>query len=116
MVTAKSLSSARLQEEASLGSRFVHYPYTISLIFVTLRRESPVFLVKAGNSKRSGAWVYILASILLGWWGIPFGPRDTIRAIHKCWKGGEDVTDELMSTVAGHILFQESQQTSKATA
>jgi len=28
-------------------------------------------------------------------------------------KGGKDVTDEVMATVAGHILFQEAQMQKK---
>ncbi|MFZ9388663.1 MAG: hypothetical protein ACO25B_12355 [Chitinophagaceae bacterium] len=109
-------SAARLQEEADRGARFVFYSYTVSLLVVTLRRNTSVYMIKPGSGRKPQAWFCILVSALLGWWGIPNGPRDTIRAIRKNLKGGEDVTDEVMATVAGHILFQESQRSSKATA
>ena len=50
----------------------------------------------------------VIISALLGWWGIPFGPKFTLESIRTNMKGGKDVTDEVMATVAGHLLFQES--------
>lgn len=52
---------------------------------------------------------FIIISVLFGWWGIPFGPKYTIESIRTICKGGKDVTDEVMATVAGHILFKEVQ-------
>jgi hypothetical protein len=33
-----------------------------------------------------------LATLLLGWWGIPFGPVFTIRALYRNLAGGDEVT------------------------
>ena len=112
----EGLSAANLQQEAEKGARFVYYTYTISLLVITLRRNSGVYMIRGGESKRSKSLLFTLLSILFGWWGIPYGPKYTIESIRTNLKGGKDVTDEVMATVAGHILFQESQKVKKATA
>lgn len=107
------LSASDLQKEAEKGARFVYYPYTISFIVITLRKTSGVYLIKAGENPLSRSWRFTLISLLFGWWGIPFGPKFTLQSIKVNQKGGKDVTDEVMSTVAGHILFQEAQKQQK---
>lgn len=111
------MSAADLQREAEKGARFVYYSYTLSFIIVTLRKTSGVYLIKAGENAVQRGFRFTLLSLLFGWWGIPFGPKFTLQSIRVNRKGGNDVTDEVMSTVAGHILFQESQrQQKKVTA
>ena len=111
------MSAADLQREAEKGARFVYYSYTLSFIIVTLRKNSGVYLIKAGENATQRGFRFTLLSLLFGWWGIPFGPKFTLQSIRVNRKGGNDVTDEVMSTVAGHILFQESQrQQKKVTA
>ena len=112
----EGLSAADLQLEADKGARFVYYAYTISLLLVTLRRTSGVYMIRGGESHRAKGLPFTLVTMLFGWWGIPYGPKYTIESLRTNLKGGKDVTDEVMSTVAGHILFQEAQQVKKATA
>lgn len=116
ILNIEGLSAHDLQAEADKGARFVYYEYAISLLVVTLRRSSGVYMIRGGESKRSKGLPFTLVSLLFGWWGIPYGPKYTIESIRTNLKGGKDVTDEVMATVAGHILFQEAQQVKKATA
>lgn len=109
----EGLSAANLQQEADKGARFVYFPYTISLLFVTLKRTSDVYMIRAGERAASRGLRFTLISLFFGWWGIPYGPKYTIDSIRTNRKGGKDVTDEVMSTVAGHILFQEAQRQQK---
>jgi hypothetical protein len=104
------LSAMDLQREADKGAKFVYFTYTISLLVVTFKRTSGVYLIRAGESTAARASRFTLLSSLFGWWGIPFGPKYTLESIRTNAKGGKDVTDEVMATVAGHILFQEAQQ------
>ncbi len=110
------LSATDLQKEVEKGARFVYFTYAISLLFITFRRNSGVYMIHAGESVRSKGLPFTLVSVLFGWWGIPYGPRYTIESIRTNLKGGKDVTDEVMSTVAGHILFQEAQKVRRETA
>lgn len=112
----EGLSATDLQMEADKGARFVYFSFTISLLVVTLRRNSGVYMIRGGESARSKSLPFTLLSALFGWWGIPFGPKYTLESIRTNLKGGKDVTDEVMSTVAGHILFQEAQRERRATA
>lgn len=112
----EGLSATDLQQEAAAGARFVFFRYTISLLVVTLKRTSDVYMVRVGRKTSAIGWRYSLISILTGWWGIPFGPSLTLNSLRTNWKGGVDVTDEVMSTVAGHILFRESEQKKKLQA
>ncbi|MDZ4796293.1 MAG: hypothetical protein SGI83_18630 [Bacteroidota bacterium] len=107
------LSPDNLQTEVMKGGRFIYYPYVISLILVTFKRTSGVYLVRGNKSARTKAWPFLLISVLFGWWGFPFGPKYTLESIRTNMKGGKDVTDEVMATVAGHILFQEAQMQKK---
>ncbi len=104
------LSAERLQTEVEEGGQFVYYPFVFSLIVVTFKRTSGVYLVRAGENAVAKGLPFTLISVFFGWWGIPFGPKYTLQSISTNMKGGKDVTDEVMATVAGHVLFKEAQK------
>lgn len=104
------LSAENLQEEVKQGGRFVYYAFTISLIVFTFKRTSGVYLLRKNESAVGKGMGFTLLSCLFGWWGFPFGPKYTIESIRTNMKGGKDVTDEVMATVAGHILFKEAEK------
>lgn len=109
----EGLSAADLQQEADNGARFVYFQYAISIIAVTFRKTSGVYMIKKGESVSKRGMPFTIISVLFGWWGIPYGPKYTLESIRVNQKGGKDVTDEVMATVAGHLLFQEAQQMKK---
>ena len=108
------LSADMLEQEVSKGGRFIYYAFTISLIIVTFKRTSGVYLVRAGENSVTKGIPFTILSVLFGWWGFPFGPKYSIESIRTNLRGGKNVTDEVMSTVAGHVLFREIQQSKKA--
>jgi hypothetical protein len=61
------------------GGRFVVYPYCISIIVLSFKRSSEVVFVEP--AKRGKPVRYVLVSLVLGWWGIPWGPVWTIQSI-----------------------------------
>ena len=103
------LSATDLLREAEEGGRFIYFPFTVSLVVLTFKRTSGVYLVRTKEHRWSKAYPFILLSLFFGWWGIPFGPKYTIESIRTNLRGGKDVTEEVMATVAGHILFRENQ-------
>jgi hypothetical protein len=105
----EGMSAADLQNESEKGGRFVYYAFTISLLVVTFKKTSGVYLIRAKESAVSKGVPYTLLSFILGWWGFPFGPKYTIESIRTNINGGKDVSDEVMQTVAGHLLFQEAE-------
>lgn len=109
------LSASDLQDEVSKGGRFVYYPFTVSLVLFTLKRTSDTYLVRAGETAIGKRVFFTMVSLLFGWWGIPFGPKYTFRSIVTNLRGGKEVTDEVMATVAGFVLFEETQRKKKLT-
>ena len=43
--------------------------------------------------------MYTLISLLLGWWGIPWGPVYTIGSIFNNPTGGKDVTGDVLAAM-----------------
>jgi len=106
----EGLSATDLQEEEQKGAKFIYYSYTISLILLTFRRTSGVYMIRPGESSVTKGLPFTIISFLFGWWGIPFGPKYTVESLRTNLHGGKDVTDEVMSTVAGHVLYLETQK------
>jgi hypothetical protein len=104
------LTAEDLQKEEEKGGRFIYFAYTVSLLFLTFKRTSGVYLIKNGESVNTKGLPFTLISALFGWWGFPYGPKYTLESIRTNLRGGKDVTDEVMATVAGHLLFQEVQK------
>ena len=102
------LTAADLEIEISGGSRFVYFAYTISLLFVTFRDVSSVYLIRSGEGTAGKSFLFTILTLLVGWWGIPWGPKFTVQAIRTNLKGGKDVTNEVMDVINGYLLFEES--------
>ena len=86
-----------INEELRKGAKFVIYQYCISCVVMTFKRSSDIFFIKSGESSLKEGILYTLGSLLLGWWGIPWGPIYTIGAVCKNLSGGEDVTSQVIS-------------------
>lgn len=102
------LTATDLQQQVDNGGRFVYFPYTISLIIVTFRDTSGVYLIRSGENTIGKSLLFTIVSLLTGWWGIPWGPKFTMQAIRTNLRGGKDVTDEVMDVVNGYLLFEET--------
>lgn len=104
------LSAADIQQAVKEGGKFVYYACTVSFLIITFRDTSGVYLVRPGDPVIAKSYVFTAISFLLGWWGIPWGPKYTLQAIRTNLKGGNDVTTEVMSIVKRHIGRQENKR------
>ncbi len=77
------------------GGRLVFYEFCISLIVITLRRPTPVFLLRPGELGVIRGLPYVFLSLVLGWWGIPWGIIYTPLTVLTNLAGGRDVTPEI---------------------
>lgn len=93
-------TSSQLRSELNQGGRFLVFTYVISLGIITFRRSSAIIYAAPGEAPWVKGLPYSLLSLLMGWWGIPFGLIYTPMAIYKNLSGGMDVTGE----VAGQVL------------
>jgi len=95
----EGMTVSYIQSEVARGGKFVIYQYCISILIMTFRRNSDVYFIKAGESAAGPGMGFTLLSLVLGWWGIPWGPIYTISAVYTNLNGGKDVTAEIMATV-----------------
>lgn len=96
----KGLTNAQVQEQLQRGARFVMYQYCISALVVTFRRSSDIHFIRAGQSSLLPGLGWSTISLLLGWWGIPWGPIWTIQSLLVNFRGGRDVTSQVMATAS----------------
>ena len=101
VVGLNGLSGEQLQLEIQRGGRFVVFQYCISILVMTFKRSSDVHFVRAGEPSTSKGLPYCGIPLLLGWWGIPWGPIWTISTTYRNLSGGLDVTAEIAQSLAG---------------
>ena len=88
------LSLEDIREKIKAGSRFVVFGCTISLIFSSIRKVSPVFLLEPGDKAVKYSFPYLLISILFGWWSLR-GFAYTLKDIREAFSG-KDITREVL--------------------
>ncbi len=91
------MSDVVINEELAQGAKFVIYQYTVSILIMTFKRSSDIHFIKAGESAVSKGLGWSLLTFIVGWWGIPWGPIYTIGSIATNFKGGKDVTQEVLN-------------------
>ncbi len=96
----ENISQQQLDQEIARGGKFVIYDYCISLLIITLKRSSGVYFIRAGESAVTKGLGFTVLTLVLGWWGFPWGPIYTIASLYTNFRGGRDVTHELVSTVS----------------
>jgi hypothetical protein len=102
---AEYLTSAELTAELAAGGRLVFFEYCISVLVLTLRCPTDVYLLRAGQSALWRGLPYTVLSLLFGWWGVPMGILYTPLTLITNLSGGCDVTDE----VAALLRAQDSE-------
>jgi hypothetical protein len=93
----ENLSVAELRSLVNQGGKFVYFPYTISIIFMTFQNKSDIYFIRPNENSLKYSVGFILMNLVLGWWGIPWGPIYTIGALIAHLGGGKDVTEPIMS-------------------
>lgn len=92
-------SGGHLQQEIQQGAKFVMYQYCISLLVITFRRSSNIYFISHDQNALIKGLPFTLLSLVLGWWGIPWGPIYTIQSVWVNFNGGKDVTKEIVATM-----------------
>jgi hypothetical protein len=100
IVGLDGLSGEQLEFELQRGGQFVVFQYCISILVMTFRRSSDIHFFRAGEPRTAKGLPYCGISLLLGWWGIPWGPIWTISTTFRNLRGGLDVTGEIVQTLA----------------
>jgi hypothetical protein len=93
----EEMTGYELNAELQRGGKFVIYQYCISMIILTLKRPCDIYFVKESENAIVKGIGFTLISLLLGWWGIPWGPVYTIQSLITNFRGGKDVTSEVVA-------------------
>ena len=99
IIGLEGLSEDQIQFELSRGARFVVFQYFISIIILTFKRSSDIYFVKADEGTLGKGITHTVISLLLGWWGIPWGPIYTIQSLITNLRGGRDVTQAILQAL-----------------
>ncbi len=92
-----NLTVEQVNKELANGAKFVVFLYCFSLFIVTFKRSSDIYLIKASENTLNQSIKFTLISLFFGWWGIPWGLIYTIEALFTNFKGGRDITQQVMS-------------------
>jgi hypothetical protein len=96
----ENLSPDQLRHEIERGGRFVIFQYCISIVVLSFKRVSDIHFIKGDESAfRKGAG-FSLISLLLGWWGIPWGPIWTVCSLITNCRGGRNITPEVVKALS----------------
>ena len=90
------LTLSDINDEIQRGGKFVNYSYCISIILMTFKRPTDIYFIRANESALVKGLPFTLLSLVLGWWGIPWGPIYTIWAVGSNLSGGKDITTEVL--------------------
>lgn len=95
----EGLSTDEINRELERGGKFVIFQYCFSIIVMTFKRSSDIYFIRAGESTFKYHIGFTLVTLLFGWWGIPWGPIYSIGAIFSNFRGGKNITQELLESV-----------------
>ena len=104
------LTIADINAEVTRGARFVVFQWVVSLVYVSFRRNSPIFFVRSGEGTLKKCLPYCARSLVLGWWGIPWGFIWTPFSVLRNLRGGIDVT---LSVASGMNRRNQASQVSQ---
>ncbi len=93
------LTPAEIAFELNRGGKFVIYRYCYSVIMLTVFESTAVYLIRSEESRITKGLPWILLSLFLGWWGIPWGPIRTVQSIWINLHGGINVTAQIAAAL-----------------
>jgi hypothetical protein len=97
IVGIEGIDGQQLSLELQQGGKFVVYQYCISVLILTFKRPSDIYFLRAGQNAVAKGLGFTFLSLLLGWWGIPWGPIYTIQSLITNFQGGKDVTNDVVA-------------------
>jgi hypothetical protein len=113
----QNLSVQQIYDEIQAGGKFVVFDYTISIVVMTFKRPSDIYFIQSNENAIVKGLPFTFISLLLGWWGLPWGLIYTPAALYKNLSGGKDVTTEVFNFIYAQtndpIFDFESQVTSE---
>jgi hypothetical protein len=99
IVGIEGLSVDQLNFELQRGAKFVVFQYAFSVVIMSFRRGSEIHFIRGGESTAAKSARFTLLTLVAGWWGIPWGPIYTIQALTTNFRGGKNVTAQVLAAM-----------------
>lgn len=96
----EGLTIDNVRDLVDQGARFVVFQYTISILVATFRRPTAIYFIRPDESAFGKHIGFTILTLVLGWWGFPWGPIYSIGSLVTNFSGGKDVTFEIMDQIA----------------
>lgn len=96
IVGIEGLTTEQIHNAVLDGARFVIFQYCFSVILMTYKKGTDIHFVRPTDNAFAKGLPYTLLSLVVGWWGIPWGPIYTIQSVWINSMGGRDVTPEVL--------------------
>jgi hypothetical protein len=94
IVGIEGMNPQQLVNELQSGARFVQYQFCFSVGIMTFKQGTNFYFVRVGESPAVKGLRWSLLTLLVGWWGIPWGPIYTVQSLWVNLRGGHDVTPQ----------------------
>ncbi len=95
----EGMSQKQLTAEISNGGKFVIFQYCFSVVFMSFKRRSDIYFIKGTENAVLKGLKFTLLSVVLGWWGIPWGIIFTLQTLATNLGGGKDVTQPVLASL-----------------
>lgn len=99
---AEQLTGHQLLDMLENGGRVVSFSYCVSVLILTFKRSTDLYLVRPGESAFVKSLPWTLLTLALGWWGFPFGLLFTPWALFENLAGGQDHTAAVLADLRGY--------------
>ena len=99
IVGIENMSAEQINHELQQGGKFVIFEYCISVLVMTFKNPSNIYFIKAGEGTFGKSFGFTITSLLVGWWGVPWGPIYTIGSLFTNLRGGKNVTDQVIASL-----------------
>lgn len=100
---SRAMSPSEIRSRVELGARLVRFEFCVSLLFITIRRQSPLYFTSSWQDRYLRGLGYSLVAALLGPWGVPWGLICTPWAIWVNLTGGVDETEDALACIVSQL-------------
>jgi hypothetical protein len=96
---SRPLFPEEIRSRVAAGARLVRFEICLSFLFVTIRRQSPLYITESWQDRYLRGFCYSVLALVLGLWGVPWGLIWTPRAIWINLTGGVDETEQALAAI-----------------
>lgn len=116
IIGIENMSTSEINAQVQRGAKFVIFQYCVSILVMSFKRNSSVYFIPAGGGTAGKSAGFCLLSLVVGWWGIPWGPIWTIGTVFKNLTGGIDVTSDVLASATASTPMEEAPSARKPNA